>query len=92
MEGGDDAFFHGRKTAVEVGSLPYIDSEYAMEGEDLQEPGWIKEGPGTLVSRRPFGYFWGEPKVTQPLEAWTKVLAEKIAAWFNETWKLNVGL
>ncbi len=38
-EGGDGAFFHGRKTAVESGSLPYIGNEYARDGEDLQEPG-----------------------------------------------------
>ena len=29
-----------------------------------------------MVPRRLFGYFWGGPKVTQPLEAWTRVLAK----------------
>jgi hypothetical protein len=49
---------------------PYIiASQIAMDGGDVQEP-WMNKGKSEIrTCRRPFGYFWAAPKVTQPVKA-----------------------
>ena len=52
----------GRKKAVANESLFLVDRQITMDGGGIQEPGGMKEGPGTLVPRRLFGSFWSPQK------------------------------
>ncbi len=46
-----------------------IGKQSAMDGGDIQKP-WMNRGKTEIRRfRRPFGYFWAAPKVSQPVEA-----------------------
>ena len=63
-------FFSGRKTAIANVRLSLIDSRKDMDVENPQKTGMNCRRTGTTLVRRPFGYFWGGPKVSRRRKPW----------------------